>query len=197
VALRRVGWLFAVLVAVAACGESAARPPESESSVTAVGAESPASQSAPNTAGASSGSPQATDGASTVPISAPEVSTLGPLTFTLPEGVVANPRPEAPRPDFVVALARWLIPERSSLIVAIQNVTPPIPEQLLLRSFDANGLHWEMFNGGPGDGSQVMAVTSFGAESILVSAQGWTPDEHQFPAVVVEQVARSLSVREG
>lgn len=129
----------------------------------------------------------------TTVVSAPAPSSsLAGFTFTLPEGTIDDPRPDPSLPEFVEAYDRWLVPDRSTLIVTIQNVAPLIPSEQSRGTFQANGLTWELFDVGPSDGSTITAVTEVGAAWILVGAQGWTADQRTVPREFVDQVARSM-----
>ena len=82
------------------------------------------------------------------------------------------------------------------LVVALQNLEPPMAAWELTDSFEANGIQWEIYDEGPEDGTQLTARGTVKPITVLVSVQGPVGDSAAGPSTqtVVAQVARSVVV---
>lgn len=122
--------------------------------------------------------------------------TVGPVQVQLPRGAVVDPRSAGRNPDFVDVHQRWLVPERASLIVTVQNVEPLLPDDEFLGSVTASGLSWDIYNRGPGDGSLITGVAHVNGSWVLIGSQGWTVDEREAPLQIVSEAVESVRVVE-
>jgi len=122
-------------------------------------------------------------------------SELGRVSYTLPPGSFADPRPDNPLPDFVVGQARWIVPDCCNLGVTLQNLEPPMPDWELTDSFEANGVHWNLYDSGPRDGTLIIARGTAGPITVLVGTQSLSSDPPGNPMLpVAEAVVRSVVV---
>ncbi len=123
-------------------------------------------------------------------------SELGRVSYTLPPGSSADPRPENSAPEFVVGSARWIVPDCCTLIVVLQNLEPPMATWEMTDSFEANGIQWELYDTGPRDGTQLIARGTAKPITVLVTAQGPLGDSTAglSTQTIVTQVARSVVV---
>jgi hypothetical protein len=105
-------------------------------------------------------------------------STLGRVTGRVPAN--AGPDPIAgsagPDPDFVVGLQRWLAGDCCRLAVVLQDVVPLHMDEERVDVWNANGLSWTVYDIGPRDGTQIVAVATVGELSIVVGGQTSFPD---------------------
>ena len=199
-----VFWVLSLVATVSACGERvepasrAERPSRPaaaapEPTVPAPVATSNVPYSDPRSAPVSSSIPD-----STVPQQQFSLgSDLGAVSGQIP--LEAGPDPleatfGAP-PDFISAVKRWVISDSCRLIVVLQNVAPLYPERELVSTIESGGLTWNVYDGGPEDGSEISAVTTVGKLSISVSGQTLfkdRPSDHSTESVVVS-VAKSIT----
>lgn len=122
-------------------------------------------------------------------------SELGRVSYTLPLGSFADPRPEYPPPDFVVGSAHWIVPECCVLVVTLQNLEPPMPDWQISDSIEANGIGWKLYDSGPEDGTSIIAKGTAGPITVLVAVQA-LPGELTGPSMltVAGTVVRSVIV---
>jgi hypothetical protein len=124
----------------------------------------------------------------------PNVSMDG-FAFVLPEGAVIPPRPAPKTPGFVRTHQRWFVPDRASIAVVTQKISPPMDAYPQLNTFSANGLDWTVYDiSPPQNGSLIIAIAQFEDISIHVTSQGSGEDGETVPREFVEPVARSLKV---
>ncbi len=182
----------ALLIVVVACGEPVNRDSVSLGSL-----------AEPSVLGdqlASTSTIATSEVASTVPVTSPiddqPRMALGSLTFAVPEGLEQDPRWSPVFPDVVVEYGKWIVRGCCNLTVIVQNVEPLIPSDELVGTFESSGRTWFVYDGGPRDGTELMAVTTDGKTSIVVGTQRME-DGTMESRSMVEQIARSIEYAEG
>src|SRR4051794_33827926 len=120
---------------------------------------------------------------------------LGSVSYTVPLGSYPDTRPTGPLPDFALGQGRWVVPDCCRVIVTLQNIEPPYPDEELVDTFVANGIEWNVYDTGPRNGTITTARGTDGPMTVLVGAQGLFTDPPG-PATlpITEAVTRSVVV---
>jgi hypothetical protein len=97
------------------------------------------------------------------------------VRFTLPlDAHEFSPATDSTLPGLVTAKHTWAISDTGIVGVTVQAVIPLFPADELIADIDANGLHWQVYDTGPEDGSITDAYAVIGENSaVLVGGQAW------------------------
>jgi len=120
---------------------------------------------------------------------------FGAVSYTVPAGSYADPRPPTPMPDFVLGQGRWVVPDCCHVFVTLQSIEPPYPDEELVDTFVANGIEWNVYDTGPQNGTITTARATDGPITVLVVAQGLFTDPPG-PATlpITDNVTRSVVI---
>jgi hypothetical protein len=120
------------------------------------------------------------------------------IEIEIPADAVADPlassMPNPPRS--VIAVERWFLEGCCRFGVVVQTDQPALPEDALLFSFLASGMEWGVYDGGPMNGTELVAVARLETFAISVAAQSASTDDSSMAATAatVKSVAESTRV---
>jgi hypothetical protein len=190
------------MIAVAACGDTVNRegvPRVSLTEPSAVGDRYP-TRSSLEGSNLDSSTTETAEARSKVPVTSvvddQSRTALGSLTFAVPDGLEQDPRWSPNFPEVVIEYGRWIVRGCCNLTVIVQTVEPLIPSDEVVGTFESNGRTWLVYDGGPRDGTELMAVSTDRETSIVVGTQR-LEDGTVEPRSMVEQIARSIEYMEG
>ena len=122
-------------------------------------------------------------------------SDYGSVTFTIPAGSYVDPRPSTSFPDFALGQSRWILQDCCIIVVSLQNIEPPFPEENLTTTFIANDIEWYVYDTGPSNGTVTVARGTAAPITVLVGVQGWTFDPSTHPTLpITDAITRSVVV---
>ena len=104
-------------------------------------------------------------------------SELGVVTYQVPVGTVNEVRAAPTLPDYVVGYDQWIVTDCCQLKVTLESLQPPMLDDELVDTFTTNGLTWKVYDTGPRDGTQIIAITTSGPLSVLVGVQKGFSDQ--------------------
>ena len=119
----------------------------------------------------------------------------GTLHYTVPSDAAVDPRPMPTLPPFVIGYSRWTT-DCCQLKITVQDVNPPMPPDEVVGTFTSGGMQWTIYDTGPRDGTEALAMTTGPLGTIIVGTQARFPQSNGDPTAartLAETVARTVS----